>query len=435
MSVSAGLANVTLAHLNFAANCSNLALGLVVFANDFLSEYPNPGNSTFDNSTTDDGPGDYTDFWTNGTAPEWIGFWRAALGSALPDDYLKLSDSDIAMWANTTEAFDFFGHDVYQSPDPTDISQLSNYLAIEGGCRSYNSSSSNILDLVGMEAACLSQYCCSPTLNTTVSKSPTSNFTYNPSWSVEDACAFNTCSQANQGNPDLGGIGVLVAYFIETSLLALSLITFCLRWITDYVYSKPGKDAPKLLTQHDAAVIASSAVLLDTSAFFALSICFAGVIFNYKDHPLLYEDKLGQTSTLLSIDVPVAIVLLTYTCLDRRKLRIILVILAALMTFLIQFMFRKVKSFNPGTSLCLNWDTFIQDIFRNRFIIKAVWAGLVFLFFISHYIQWNVLRWAGDHAIDNSRTRFWIWKRIGSSSVGLKGKSRYSSFFGRIYLS
>lgn len=101
----ASLANITLNQLNFTANCSNLALGLYVFENDFNLQIPNPGNYNGSdyNSTVDDGPSEYfEDFWTNGTSPEWISFWRYTLSSVLPNDFLSLSDADIARWANTT---------------------------------------------------------------------------------------------------------------------------------------------------------------------------------------------------------------------------------------------------------------------------------------------------------------------------------------------
>lgn len=108
MNVAASLANITLNQLNFTANCSNLALGLYVFENDFNLPSPTPGNYKYDNdsyynSTVDDGPSEYfEDFWINGTSPEWISFWRFTLSSVLPNDYLRLSDADIARWANTT---------------------------------------------------------------------------------------------------------------------------------------------------------------------------------------------------------------------------------------------------------------------------------------------------------------------------------------------
>ncbi len=132
--------------------------------------------------------------------------------------------------------------------------------------------------------------------------------------------------------------------------------------------------------------------------------------------------------------------LLSYTCVDRRNFRIFLVVVAALMTFIIQFLFRKAQSFNVGaglgSNLCLNWDSFVERAFegesdfrnifsptptpsrvvrpdfrvpvllrylsrietlsregmltqkfKDRFIVKAIWAGLVFSFFVGHFIS------------------------------------------------
>ena len=107
---------------------------------------------------------------------------------------------------------------------------------------------------------------------------------------------------------------------------------------------------------------------------------FASIIFNYRDEPLLYDDKLGQTSSLLAIDAPITLLLMGYKVVDRKKLRITIVMLDALMTFIIQFLFRRAQSFSPGTSLCFAWDDYVQGIFLQRFEAKAVWAVLVLLF-------------------------------------------------------
>lgn len=85
---------------------------------------------------------------------------------------------------------------------------------------------------------------------------------------------------------------VIVAYFIEASLLALSLIMFGIKFITDYVKNRRNKTHREMLDAHEAAVLASTGVFLDTSVYFALSICFAAIIFNYRDKPLLYEDSM-----------------------------------------------------------------------------------------------------------------------------------------------
>lgn len=84
---------------------------------------------------------------------------------------------------------------------------------------------------------------------------------------------------------------VIVAYFIEASLLALSLVMFGIKFITDYGTRRRSRAKQDILVAHETAVLASTGVFLDTAVYFALSICFAAIIFNYRDKPLLYEDS------------------------------------------------------------------------------------------------------------------------------------------------
>lgn len=206
---------------------------------------------------------------------------------------------------------------------------------------------------------------------------------------------------------------------------------------TDHFVRKPSKTRT-FLDKHDAAVIASSGVFADAAVYFSLSISFAAVIFNYKNQPLLYEDKLGQTSTLLAIDAPIGIILLSYPWLDRRDLRVFLAAAAALMTFIIQFLFRKARSFNPQTNLCLNWDATVEGFFRDRFIVKAVWVCLVFPFFVWKVVPWQIFR---KSCLDREvklrkefhipqRLRIWqrlpLWERMKNSRP-IKSLSHFSS--------
>ena len=153
--------------------------------------------------------------------------------------------------------------------------------------------------------------------------------------------------------------------------------------LDDWRLAVTKKQKVEFVGQHERAVKAAAGSFVDNAVFFSFAVNFASIIFNYKDEPLLYEDKLGQTSSLLAIDAPVAVLLLCYKVIDRRGLRIFMVFLAALMTFIIQFMFRRAKSFNPGTSLCFAWDDYVQSLFVQRFIAKAVWCGLLVV-----YIAW-----------------------------------------------
>lgn len=206
--------------------------------------------------------------------------------------------------------------------------------------------------------------------------------------------------------------------------MALSVVTFGVGLVTDIIYK--GRPKPKWLSQHDSAALASAGVFLDNAVFFSFAVSFAGIIFNYRSAHLLYEDKLGQTATLLAIDAPVAILLMTYPHLDRGGLRSFLVFLAVLLVFIIQFFFRKARSFNPGTSLCLDWDGFVQNIFRQRFIAKAVWACLVLGFFLSYLVPWRVFRKAPE---DTRKT--WIkiawWQRAKSFAKSSKAYKRGKS--------
>ena len=389
------LGNITLSHINFTANCSNLAVGLDVWLNDFVFESPTPGNLTYDhgsqiNSTADNGPTEeYFDFFTNGTSPEWLGFWRSALASALPASSIHhVSDQDISKWANTTDAFLFFDYldidpikippDAVFADELTDLSfssDLSQMLARQGGCK--NKFEQKITDLVGMIEGCVTDYCCSSASNNTKSDTSKTPFPYYSNWTVADTCSFDTCRRANNGNPDIGGIGMIVAYITEGSILALTIIMYGLKKLTDYLFKRPD-GIPKLLDSHNYAMRESSGVFLDTSVFFALSICFAAIVFKA---PLLYENKLSQISTLLTIDTPVAILLLSYRWLERLTLRVFIVMLTALTTFVIQLLFRRSQSFNPANNLCLNWDSFVERVYRARFTVYVLRPSLYFTMF------------------------------------------------------
>ena len=99
--------------------------------------------------------------------------------------------------------------------------------------------------------------------------------------------------------------------------------------------------------------------------------------------------------------------------------------LAVLLVSIIQSLFRKAKSFNPGTSLCPDRDDFVQNIFRQRFIAKAVWACLVLAFFVSYLVPWRVFRKAPEETRKN-RVKIARWQRAKSSVAYNRGKSAAS---------
>ena len=154
-----------------------------------------------------------------------------------------------------------------------------------------------------------------------------------------------------------------------------------------------------LLKRHFAASLDASTVFLDAAVYFSLSVSFAGILFNYRGKPMLYDDKLGQTSTLLAVNSPITIYLLIYHQdeFDRPVLRSVLVGLAALMTFILQFLFRSASSFNDlNTSSCIDWSDDLERPFTVLFIVKAVWVGLIALFFATHFIPVSFPIWRSE---------------------------------------
>jgi hypothetical protein len=179
--------------------------------------------------------------------------------------------------------------------------------------------------------------------------------------------------------------------------------------------------------RHAAASLDASTVFLDAAVYFSLSVSFASIFFNYREQPLLYEDKLGQTSSLLAVNTPVTILLLIYQepKFERRWTRLGLVCADALMTFIIQFMFHRATYFNSDANSCLDWKDDMEGPFVRLFIIKAVWAGLVILFLASHLmpqIPRNFWRNRKNRAVERQGKRP---SREGGKLHGMSGMSCY----------
>jgi hypothetical protein len=173
----------------------------------------------------------------------------------------------------------------------------------------------------------------------------------------------------------------------------------------------------RLWERHNAAYLCASTVFLDAAVWFSLSVSFAGVWFNYRAKPLLYEDKIGQTSTLLAVNAPVVILMLIYTqpTFERRVLRYALVAIAAVMALIIQFLFRRTGTVHSNSPLCLVWTPDLNWPFDNRFILKAVWSGLVVIFFASHLIPSFFPGWTKE--FNGALKRFEYKGRRSSSKI------------------
>jgi hypothetical protein len=172
-----------------------------------------------------------------------------------------------------------------------------------------------------------------------------------------------------------------VSYFIECALLGLTCILFALRWLPNKIYKGSRRPVSNAVKRHPGFLLKTAEAFLDNAAFISLSVSIAGIAYNSKkQEPLIYEDKLAQASTLLAVNAPVAVLLLTYEGLGRWKFRYFLVGAAALLAFAIQFKFRKAKTFDQAGSICLDWADDDETRFTRLFISEAVWALLVVLF-------------------------------------------------------
>ena len=184
--------------------------------------------------------------------------------------------------------------------------------------------------------------------------------------------------------------------------------------------SHPSSKWIKYCDRHSKAILEASTVFLDTAVYFSLSISFASILFNYRNTPILYEDKLGQTSSLLAVNTPLTLLLLTYNRLDKRMLRYVLAGAAALLTFIIQFMFRRARSFPARSNVCFNWQEDMEASFDELFIFKAIWGLLVLFFFASHLITWGLPRFfSGKRCSPLSKLRGWF-----TADSSNKGKSQ-----------
>jgi hypothetical protein len=225
MSVSIPLANVNILNLKFIDNCTNIfGRGLSIHRNSF--ESPNVTQKTKSAIEFNDGNGSfiglfpslwskgYWGVWSDGSpSAEWIAFWRSALGTLLSKTSQHISDRQIADWANQTLFFEFFNPDPNLNYNFTDknntLRTMTTDLSIGGGCQN-PIFDLNPLYLSTVLEQCIFQHCCGLELSSNALHSSTP-LIENPNYTVVEVCAFQNCSDANRGNPDLGGIGVCVS--------------------------------------------------------------------------------------------------------------------------------------------------------------------------------------------------------------------------------
>lgn len=212
------LAHVTISQLNFSQTCGSTPLAVQVYNEFFFDGRNQPlSPSTYNRSNPwNDGPPGFASWWNDGPPRAWIDFWHDALKTkaGISDDLL--SDEHVEVWANSTDAFNFFWTPTVYTNDTT---WYTNDIALYGGCVSNKTLSLQDIsavsyggyDLNNMIEDCMVLYCCPISLDSTLLSQPNIQYPYIETWNTRDTCIFHTCQASTQGNPDLAGIGVSYA--------------------------------------------------------------------------------------------------------------------------------------------------------------------------------------------------------------------------------
>ncbi|KAF8861111.1 hypothetical protein BDZ45DRAFT_287871 [Acephala macrosclerotiorum] len=178
---------------------------------------------------------------------------------------------------------------------------------------------------------------------------------------VFESCQKNICEASGfTGNPDVGGIGVLIAYMLEASI-----VTLC--WIFQSLSipkKKPGGAKPD---DSDAFYEA----LLDSATYFVASLCLGGNLLVYTRINSLYEQLVTNiVIEIASFSLCLAILMVPDEIL--RKKRVLLFFFASIVLMIIappfQTTFRNrlcrfavpIPSINVATGTpwrFLLWDT------------------------------------------------------------------------------
>jgi hypothetical protein len=208
------LLGLNVSQLNFWQTCNSTNLALNVYNEFFYDNRNSPLNSAEYNSSNpwNGGPG-FPDWWNNGPPPAWIKFWRDALKTVPGLRHDHLSDEQIEVWANTTEAFNFFW---YPDVHSKNSSWYTSDIALYGGCvgnrtlhlQDISASSYGGYDLNNMIEDCIVLYCCDLSLDSPGLSDPSIKYPFIKGWTTQETCLFHTCQASSQGNPDLAGIGV-----------------------------------------------------------------------------------------------------------------------------------------------------------------------------------------------------------------------------------
>jgi hypothetical protein len=209
------LANVTLSQLNFSQTCSATHLAVQIYNEFFFTDRSQPLRSSEYNSSNpwNNGPAGFEFWWNDGPPRGWIDFWHDALKTKAGLSENLLSDEHVEVWANSSDAFNFFWTPTVYTSNTT---WYTNDISLYGGCVSNKTLSLQDVsavsyggyDLNYMIEDCMVLYCCPISLDSAYLSEANIPYPYIETWTTRDTCLFHTCQAATQGNPDLAGIGV-----------------------------------------------------------------------------------------------------------------------------------------------------------------------------------------------------------------------------------
>jgi len=125
----------------------------------------------------------------------------------MPTAGQNITNEQIVDWTNHPEFQDFFDstHN-WNVGQQSSLEKMAHELAYGGGCKDKNQW--NITSMTNFLEMSMFDYCCSSKLDDDALANTSKKFPYYQNWTLEKTYAFRTCSNANRGNPDIGGNGV-----------------------------------------------------------------------------------------------------------------------------------------------------------------------------------------------------------------------------------
>ncbi|KAH6665111.1 hypothetical protein B0J14DRAFT_680850 [Halenospora varia] len=204
-----------------------------------------------------------------------------------------------------------------------------------------------------------------------------------------DACQKDICEvQGYTGNPDIGGIGVIISYTVEAALVTLYFIA-----INFQLAKERAGDGNKIKDKFQQALVKASEGLLDSALFFSLSISTAGWV-SFVSGTSYYEKLVFTSANVLALSALFAFLgIFTEEGRKKRGVYILAVLIAAILTeSAIQYIVYLAEPNEKYTDYpCLHLqfkeDGYHPTIFEALFFLLlglSVLAGIVGIFWLLY---------------------------------------------------